>query len=190
MNDYHPIGLSTDYQRQIIPHIFEAVTNRELNISTVIAQYNDMVMQLAALHDDNLAPIGSNLLLSEIGEALGCTPDATILTSIAALREADIRTMEHCDDCGSLLVVDANMDDEEIDREMYCPVCRCETLREAVEQARYCITRRLRYHQNYPPLGSARWTDRDKGIPGEDARDCDCDYCIEDRAWIAAHDAP
>lgn len=178
MSDYRPIGLSTDYQRQIIPHIFEAVTNQELNISMVIAQYNDMVMQLAALRDDNLAQIGSNLLLSEIGEALGCTPDETILTSIAALREADIRTMEHCDDCGALLVVDADTPDSDTEHEMYCPVCRCDAqaarmtaLEASVEQAREVITRCSTY------IGSI-----DHGENTKSYMMCD--------AWLAAHPAP
>lgn len=97
-----------------------------------------------AAREENLKLSAGDYLLNEIGAALGCAPDATILERIA------------------------------------------EQARQ-LEQARYCIERRLKYHRNYPPQGSARWDDRHSGMSGDVARECDCDYCIEDRAWLAAN---
>lgn len=60
--------------------------NATPNINEWITWSSQARSELAQLRDDSLLLIGSNRLLSEIGEALGCTPDATILNSIATLR--------------------------------------------------------------------------------------------------------
>jgi len=57
-----------------------------------------------------------------------------------------------------------------------------------IEQAKVCITRRLNYHRAFPPISSARYIDMDSGIPFNEARECDCDFCLEDREWIVNYD--
>lgn len=61
-------------------------------------------------------------------------------------------------------------------------------LLEKLTQAEKCIMRRLNSHRSFPPVSSARYMDMSSGIPFNDARDCDCDYCIEDRRWIVNYD--
>lgn len=58
-------------------------------------------------------------------------------------------------------------------------------LLEKLAQSKKCITRRLNYHHSFPPVSSARYIDMGSGIPFNKARDCDCDYCVEDREWIS-----
>lgn len=73
-------------------------------------------------------------LISSYHDAIGlgeCEITDNARTELAALREADIRTLEHCGDCGALMVVDYDAPEGETENHMYCPVCLCRVLEQA-----------------------------------------------------------